>query len=80
MMVTLMVESLPLELDRLLPADDGLSAAVILQLEQRWLLRARMGFLLLAAKFQHLAPEMALAVDLDELESDHDRQPSSPAR
>jgi hypothetical protein len=32
------------------------------------------GFLLLAAKLQEVAPEIALAVDLDESEAGHDDQ------
>ena len=41
-------------------------AAVFLELEQGGLLHPRTGSQLLAAKLQDIAPEMALAVNLDE--------------
>jgi Uncharacterised protein family (UPF0261) len=49
----------------------GFGSPVIFQFEQCRLLGAREGLLLLAAKLQHVAPEIALAVDLDESQPAH---------
>jgi hypothetical protein len=54
--------------------------AFLLELEQRRLLRPRVRRLLLAAKLEDVAPQMALAVDLDEPETGHDVQLSPRAR
>ena len=47
-------------------------AAVLLKLEERKLLPARMDALLLATKLEHIAPEIAPAIDVDESEASHD--------
>jgi len=49
----------------------GERSPVLVQLEQRELNRVRAGLLLLAPKLQHVPPQEALAVDLDEFRIAH---------
>src|ERR1700722_17216063 len=53
----------------------GNRAAVLLEFEKRGLLCARLRDPLFAAKLEHIAPQVALAVDLDEVEAGHDLSP-----
>jgi hypothetical protein len=47
----------------------GDGSAIILEFEKGWLQRLDVGVLLVAAKLQEVAPQIALALNLDDLHS-----------